>query len=71
MSAFYGVPEGDEIPAVDLTAKPQVHVEPVDDERLFYSMVVPERDFVATGEYGLKVSSSSFGGLREELRRGI
>jgi hypothetical protein len=73
MSAFYGIPEGDEIPAVDLTTKPQAHVEPVDDENLFCAMAIPERDFTAepTGRFGLKASSSSFGGLSEHLREGI
>jgi hypothetical protein len=69
MSAFYGVPEGDEI--VDLTTKPQEHVEPVDDENLIYSTAVPERDFAsaASGRYGLKESYSAFNGLSENLRK--
>jgi hypothetical protein len=70
MSAFYGIPEGDEIPAVNLTAKPQAYVEPVDDENLFCATAIPERDFSAgaSGRYGLKPAASSFGGLSENLR---
>jgi len=46
MSAFYGVPEDDEIPAIDLTPRKAPVTEPVDDERFVIASRMPEREFV-------------------------
>jgi hypothetical protein len=45
MSAFYGIPEGDEIPAVDLSTLPTPVTEPVDDPAFVVAARMPERDF--------------------------
>lgn len=64
MSAFYGTPEGDEIPSLKIELKPQARVEPVDDPSLVWAMHATERDFVRT-----EPKKMDFGLLDPELRK--